>query len=518
MFTGTLFPFQDEAREAMVERGSMMLAFYMGLGKTPTTIAACETLCEDGEADRVLVVVPASLKYQWLREIKKFTNSKAIVIDGSPSHRELAWKMATRFRYAIVNPETAINDADSIRRYDYQVMVIDEATIIKSNTAKRTKMLKRLGKRALYRFALTGQPIENRPEELFSIMQFVDPDVLGDFETFDQTFIVRDYYGKPLRYRNLEVLHKAMQECMVRKTRSDVADQLPKIVSQLVPVEFDPQGAALYRIMARDLQNKISEAVGQFGKTFNLFAHYHGGDDSMKAQGQIMSRLTCLRMLCDNPELLRISAAMRAEADAVGMAGGSAYAQELAAAGKLDKATKAPKLEATIEMIEEILGEHPDNKVVLFSFFKENLRIIQAATAKLTQSVLFMGGMTAPERDKAKQRFALDPQCRLFLSSDAGGYGVDLPMANYLISYDLPWSAGKIDQREARIVRLSSTWPEITLISMVMEGSVEEHQYNMLEQKRGIGSAIIDGKHDPKGNFELTLQSLTAFLASSSVI
>jgi SNF2 family DNA or RNA helicase len=105
----------------------------------------------------------------------------------------------------------------------------------------------------------------------------------------------------------------------------------------------------------------------------------------------------------------------------------------------------------------------------------------------------------------------------VFLSSDAGGYGVDLPQANYLISYDLPWSAGKLDQREARIVRLSSQHPHVTIASFVMKGSIEERQYEMLQQKRGINEAFIDKGYDTQGRFELTLSSLTSFLQHSEV-
>jgi SNF2 family DNA or RNA helicase len=155
--------------------------------------------------------------------------------------------------------------------------------------------------------------------------------------------------------------------------------------------------------------------------------------------------------------------------------------------------------------------------VVLFSFFKKNLRLIKEATKGLSESVLFMGGMSAEERDIAKQRFAKEPNVRLFLSSDAGGYGVDLPNANYLISYDLPWSAGKLDQRDARIIRLSSTHPHVTITSFVMKGSIEERQYEMLQQKRGINGAFIDKGYDSHGKFELNVGSLTDFMINSEV-
>lgn len=498
----------------MTERGQMLLAMVMGAGKTPTTLAAIETLFEQDEISRVCVVVPSSLKYQWLREIKKFTTSKAIVIDGTPTQRSKLWRLAIGCQYVIVNPESLIKDVPHWEAMQFNAMVIDEATIIKSFTAKRSKLLKKLGNRCHYRFALTGQPIENRPEELFSIMQFVDANVLGKFDVFDRTFIVRDHFGKPVRYRNLSQLNNSIEEAMVRKTREDIADQLPEVITQVIPVEFDKAGAALYTVIATDLLDEIQKAISQHGRSFDLWSHYHGGQGN-EAQGQIMSRLTVLRMLCDNPELVIDSGMAYTNPEKTNE--GSAYAAKLLAAGNISQSYRTPKMDAVISYIRDVLDEDPKNKVVLFSFFKKNLRLIQEATKNVTGSVLFMGGMGAEERDTAKQRFSEDPKVRLFLSSDAGGYGVDLPQANYLISYDLPWSAGKLDQREARIIRLSSSHPHVTVTSFVMKGSIEERQYEMLQQKRGINEAFIDKGYDTQGKFELNLGSLSEFLTHSEV-
>lgn len=496
----------------MVDRGQMLLGMVMGAGKTPTTLGAIEALHEEGEVERCLVVVPASLKFQWLREIAKFTDAKATVIDGSKSKRDAQWRMSASSRYVIVNAETLANDVDKVG--NIQAVVIDESTMIKNRTAKRSRLLKKVGRTVPYRFALTGQPIENRPEELFSIMEFVDKQVLGDFKTFDRTFIVRDTWGKPMRYRNLDKMHRVMQECMIRKTRDDIKDQLPDIIHQVIPVPFDNRGATLYRQISNDLLAKISEAMSKGKGAFNLWAHYNGGDGD-EAQGQIMSRLTVLRMLCDNPELVRKSAEEYARADTKA---GSQYAHDICHMGWVSGVDNTPKLDACIAYIESTLSEDPQNKVVLFSFFKENLRLIQKATEGMTNSVLFMGGMDAEARDASKQKFANDPNCRLFLSSDAGGYGVDLPMANYLISYDLPWSSGKLEQREARIIRLSSEFPHVTIATFVMQGSIEERQYEMLQTKRSINEAFIDGKHhDNEGSMDLSLDTLSTFLRESRI-
>jgi SNF2 family DNA or RNA helicase len=513
VFKGTLYPYQQEAVDKMVDRGTMLLGITMGGGKTVTTLAAVETLFQQGEVDRCLVVVPAALKYQWKREIEKFTDSNVIVIDGSPSVRDRLWKTSISTKYIIVNPESLMRDVLKLKHYTWQSLVIDEATLLKSRSSKRSRFLKKLSKPVPYRFALTGQPIENKPEELFSIMEFVDPSVLGNFREFDRTFIVRDHFGRPTRYKNLNVLHKSLTECLIRKTREEIADQLPKIIHQVIPVPFDIQGAALYRSISSDLLHQLQQAVSKHGAGFNLWKHYND-PSSNEAQGEIMSRLTVLRMLCDNPDLIRVSAKQLEE---TGSKAGSVYAHSIVQKGMVTT-TATPKLDAVVDYVEQILSEEPNNKVVLFSFFKKNLDIIEQRLNKLTQCVKFTGDMSSDEKDVAKQKFSTDDHVRVFLSSDAGGYGVDLPMANYLISYDLPWSSGKLEQREARIIRLSSTFEHVTIATFVMQGSIEERQYDMLQHKRSVNEAFVDGKHhDIRGGMDITLSTLSSFLRSSNI-
>lgn len=512
-FKGTLYDYQAEAVEKMVDRGQMLLGMVMGAGKTPTALAAVEELDAAGEIDRCLVVVPASLKYQWLKEIKKFTDARAIVISGTKAQRQRQWRMSSLHKYVIVNSETLLNDHTLMGTF--QCIVVDEATIIKNRTTKRSRLIKKIGKTIPYRFALTGQPIENRPEELFSIMEFVDKSVLGDFKRFDTTFIIRDNWGKATRYRNLDVMHRSMQDCMIRKTRDDIKDQLPDIIHQVIPVPFDHKGATAYRKISQDLLAKIYEAIKTGGSGFNLWAHYNSSDGG-EAQGQIMTRMTALRMLCDNPSLVVNSAA---DYDNPRVTSGSQYASEIVKAGWLSGVDATPKLDVCLDYIDEVLSESDENKVVLFSFFKDNLRTIKAnLTAMGISSVLFMGGMSDDEKNQAKEKFSTDPNVKVFLSSDAGGYGVDLPVANYLISYDLPWSSGKLEQREARIIRLSSEFPHVTITSFVMAGSLEERQYEMLQHKKKTNEAFIDGQHqDQERGMEIDVSTLTTFLQESQV-
>lgn len=516
-FQGELFAFQVPAVKAMLDRKQLLVAFEMGLGKTVITLSATEELLDTGEIATAIIICPASLKYQWRRMIRKFTTDATItVVDGTPAMRQRQYSSIVKDEpdYVILNYEQCVNDWVFVSKLPMDCVVVDEATAIKSFRSKRSRRIKKM--KSTYRFALTGQPVENRPEEAFSIMQWVDPDVLGRFEMFDRTFIQRNNFGGVQFYKNLPTFHRRLSTAMTRKRRDepDVVDQLPKVNEAIVPVPFDLAGARLYNHIKDDLLAELGAAQARFGN-FSVFHHYsaHGQDDpqALKARAAIMSRLTCLRMLCDHPELLRISAAqLKANAGS-----GSVYAAELDDAGLLDRLGPAPKYAATMELLAAII--EAGHKVVTFSFFKESLHRIKAGGKQWTP-VEFTGDLSAWERDKVKQRFATDDRCRLFLSSDAGGMGLDLPEASYLVNYNLPWSAGKFDQRQARIIRLSSEWESVTLNTVMMAGSIEERMHEMLTAKRAIADAVVDGRGiDARGRLKLNVATLAAFLSSSSV-
>jgi SNF2 family DNA or RNA helicase len=522
----TPFPFQEEAKDLVVQRGNGLVALTMGLGKTLVAVMSIEELYDQGELGHGLIIVPAALKYQWQREIKRFTGQNALVIDGPPKTRAKLYRWAPKFRYVIINYDLIVHDWAPkkkspvnmlcVRDMEFDYIVIDEGTAIKNPTAKRSKYIKFLGNRAAFRIALTGTPIQNRPEELFSLMEFVDPEVLGDPRIFDQTFIIRDDYNRPKRYRNLHVLRERMSQVMYRKTRADVADQLPAILSSVVPFDLSPAEVRIYNRARDHTLTKLLEAQKVLGGGFNVLAHYGHSDDPAleKARGDVMAGLLMLRFACDDPHLIRISA----EKYARGHGQGSVLAQQFVRAGVLDGLPKvSTKRQLFVELLQAALDEHPESKVVAFSTFKDLLDFIQDDTASFVKSVQFTGDMNARQKNEAMQRFKTDPKTRLFLSSDAGGYGVDLPEANWLISIDLPWSGGNFDQRESRIIRLSSEWEHVNLTVLVARGSIEERMHDMIEQKRGISDAFLDGNYDSRGTYTLSLSSLTEFLATSKV-
>jgi SNF2 family DNA or RNA helicase len=300
-------------------------------------------------------------------------------------------------------------------------------------------------------------------------------------------------------------LKETIAPAMDRLTRDDIKDQLPAIVEQTYEVEFDSRTERIYRSIAKDLLVAI-RSFPKFSK-FDVLDHYAGVSDG-GLQGIVAPRLMALRMLCDHPQLLEISADNFDDPDTKA---GSAYASTLRDSGALKSIKGSSKLDVTLEIISNILEESPLNKVVLFSFFKPMLSIIGQ---NLNCSYeLFTGDMSLEEREEAKQRFIQKKTCRVLLSSDAGGVGVDLPVANYLINYDLPWSGGKFEQRQGRIVRISTEWPEVTLISIVVKDTIEERQLEMLAEKAAVSAAWLGGTGvSRKGEWSPTLGTLADFL------
>ena len=522
-FTGTLLPYQTEAVERMCARGTMLVAYDLGLGKTVLTIAALERLMDEGKIKEPgLIVCLSSLKYQWANEIRKFTNgtSGALVVDGTKIQREkqyqevINWR-STNIDYCIVNYEQVVNDWETIKNLPRGFVVLDEATAIKSFRSKRSKHTKRLNN-APYKFALTGTPIENgKPEELFSIMQFVDGRVLGRFDIFDKAFIVRNGFGGVDRYRNLPTLHTKLKEASVRKSQkdADVAPYLPdSIHKDPILIPLDRKSAKLYDKIVKDVLHDLEEAQTLFGSSFNVLAHYgyqnsYGGPaDEMR--GKIMSKIGCLKMLCQHPDLLRTSSAKFLEMNGQG----SAYAYELVSSGYLDGITDSNKFNALINYIKDFLEQNEDNKVVVFATYVDILdKIANSLGTDICR--IYSGQIDAKTKEENKIAFNTNPEIRVLISSDAGGYGVDLPAANLLINYDLPWSSGAATQRNGRIKRASSTWPSIVIQDILTAGSIEVRQYEALQQKNAVASAVIDGEGiNDKGGVELTIGSLSNFL------
>ena len=479
----------------LVNRGNLLLAFSPGTGKTPTALAAAEHLMEEGYVSLCLVICPAALKYQWEERIKEFTDTEVLTIDGDKKKRTeqytSVWasplKLDARLNqhYMIISYDYVLTDEEMIPRPD--MVILDEASAIKSFRTQRSKKIKKLFRDVPYKLALTATPIENKPDELFSIMQFVDPTVLGRYDLFDKAYITRHKNGWATSYKNLDVLNQRLGEAMIRKTRhdADVKDYMPDVDTQDWTVPMTDDVAKVYSLIAQDMLIELGN-IETF-REVSLSKYYNGVDES-SPPGRLMAMHMCLEMLLCHPALLEWSAANylsdRPE--------GSEYAYLLQQSGDIDHLplSDSPKLAYLREKLTPILA-NPDSKVLIYSKYKYMLEILRSRLA--WDSVLFTGDMSAKEKNAAKNKFAEDADIRLFLSSYAGGYGLDMNMADYLINYDHPWSFGAQDQINSRHVRASSVFDKVYVRNLIVQGSIEERKLRTLARKKRMSELAIDG-------------------------
>jgi SNF2 family DNA or RNA helicase len=530
-FHGELRPYQAEAVTRCVERGRMLIALVPGAGKTPLTIAIIEQLNADfDDTLSGLVFASSALRYQWADEIAKFTGGQVdkdgnwtggasvLVIDGDLTARKKLYRRAEKEQpqYILLGYEQAVSDYALVRALPRDFMIMDEISCCKSPASQRSQAIKSLD--SPFKYGLTGTPMENgKPDELFSIMECIDPSVLGDARVFERTFVTRNAHGWIVGYKNLPLLHKTLKEAMIRISRDNpaVAAYMPKQHPPRVHhSKLDADSADVYRVMSIDLQEELAMAV-QARSSFDVFALYSGaGNQGDAVQGRISSKITAMRMLLTHPAILRKSAEQYASPAS---RSGSAYAHELLKDGVLDDLpNNGAKFDDVVDRIDDVLNEDDGNKVVVFSFFKGALAELSGSYGD--ESVQFHGGMNAKAKAAAKRRFQYDPSVRLFLSSDAGGYGVDLPQANYLINVDLPYSKGKSEQRNSRHDRTSSLHEIIHTETFLVAGSLEEFYAEKLRGKGNVARAIVDGiGHDRKGRMELGAHTLLEFLQNNDV-
>ncbi len=508
----------------------MLCAYSMGMGKTVLSLAVIEEWLAQGDVHTCMVVVPASLKWQWAASIARFTDvptkqrpvgrahinvpdeSACIVVDGTKAQKQKQYQaiLETRPDYVVLSYENVVNDWRHVRKIRPDVLVGDEISYVKSFRAQRTKKIKRLTAR--FRLGLSGTVIDNgQPEELFSIFEWIDEDVLGRWDLFDRAFIHRSRSGIPVAYRNLPLLHSKISDAMIRRTYrdADVAPYMPKVKETVLPVRLGPRTLAAYEQIAQDLLKELDKLGGS--GSLDLAAVYAGRTDSGNtAQGRVMARLSALQMLINHPDLLRDSARSHADGD-----GGSAYAARLVDRGVLDEVNGSPKLDAVVRYLRKRLMADPTLKVILFSFNKGVLPRL-AAELKQWKAVYFTGDLTAKAKAEARAVFASEPDVRLFLASDAGGYGLDLPEARLLLNYDQRDSSGAMDQRNTRHVRASSLFEEVEVVNVVAQDTIEERRMERLAVKRRTNSAILDGRGaDEDGRVVNDVESLRTNLTRS---
>jgi superfamily II DNA or RNA helicase len=443
-----LLPYQREGMLHLAFGERALLADDMGLGKTIQAIAAAELLRRLAGVARVLVVCPASLKGEWQEQIARFSGAPTRLVSGPRAARLLQYADPPFF--TVVNYEQVVIDAAEINRIVRpDIVILDEAQRIKNWQTKTARCVKSLASR--YAFVLTGTPIENRIDEIYSIVQFLDPGLLGPLFRFNRTFYELDERGRPTGYKNLDELKRQLQPVMLRRRKRDVEAELPgrTVKNYLVGMESEQ------RLRYDDYKAQAARLV-QISKRRPL---------SPKEFQRLQMLLACMRMLCDSPFIL-------------------------------DPACRiSPKIDELERILSELLAE-PERKVIIFSEWERMLDLVRELARDMNLEWAWHTGSVPQERRRAEiARFKQDPGCRLFLSTDSGSVGLNLQVASVVINLDLPWNPAKLEQRIARAWR-KNQMRTVDVINLVTEDSIEYAMLHILVQKQKLADGVLDSEAD----------------------
>lgn len=443
-----LFPYQREGMLHLAFGERALLADDMGLGKTIQAIAACALLHRLGNARRVLVVTPASLKTEWEEQLRRFTDLPLQLVFGGRRAR-LAAYMRPPF-FTIVNYEQVLADAlDINRRLQPDVVVLDEAQRIKNWSTKTAQAVKRLAGR--YAFVLTGTPMENRIDELRSIVDFLNPEILGPLFRFNREYYQLDEKGRPSGYRNLDLLRARVAPLLLRRRKIDVETELPERIDRQFFVPMTREQRADY-----DDHAASAARLGAIAKRRAL---------TPREQDILMRELSMMRMLCDTPFIM----------------------------DQTDRT--CPKLSELKRILEECCAD-PDVKLIIFSEWERMLLLARDLCKTLGLGYAWHTGSVPQRKRRAEiQAFKSDPNCRVFLSTDSGGVGLNLQNASYVVNCDLPWTPGRLEQRIARAWRKNQSRP-VTVINLITENSIESAMLLTLDAKRELAQGLLDGVGD----------------------
>jgi SNF2 family DNA or RNA helicase len=429
-----------------------ILADDMGLGKTLQTIAMLVWLKSKSKGHKpTLVVAPTSVVPNWAREIEKFAPSLTTLLWQGPDRHDnkddLEEVDVVITSYALLR-----RDEELLQSTDFRYVILDEAQHIKNPLSATARAAKKLGSDR--RLALTGTPIENRLSEIWSIMDFVSPGLLGSLKTFE------DKYARPVERGDQETIQKLraiIRPFVLRRTKSEVAPELPAKIEQEMVVPLSDEQAKLYKQMLAQVRASLLSEVEKQGVA--------------KAQIQILAALTRLRQAACDPRLTKMNARD----------------------GEWNDETSG-KLSALREILQEAkAGGH---RVLVFSQFVEMLQLIRKALDQDGVRYEYLDGSTK-DRQERVDHFNTDEDVDAFLISlKAGGTGLNLTGADTVVHFDPWWNPAVEDQATDRAHRIGQS-KVVSVYRLIAKGTVEEKILQLSGKKRDLMSNVLNTEGTP---------------------
>jgi len=439
-FTGTMRPYQREGLAWLLFLESIglggCLADDMGVGKTIQMLALLELHRERRAAGEALppdlVIVPKSLLFNWEAEAKRFTPQlKVLNFTGTGRVRD----QIAAHDFALTTYGTLRRDIVDLKNFEFGTIVLDEAQAIKNSTSDSAKATRILDGR--HRFVMTGTPVENHLGELWSLFEFLNPGLLGASTFFKA--------GTTMEPESREWLRKSLRPLILRRTKQQVASDLPARSEQVLYCEMDTEQRKLYNTILLKVKKDLDRRIEQEGLA--------------KSKLHVLEALLRLRQVACHPQLVQETA----------------------------KPVSA-KFDVLVEQLAEIAEE--GHKALVFSQFTSLLALLKPQLDAAQLSYEYLDGATT-DRQKRVEHFQSDPACQIFLLSlKAGGTGLNLTAADYVYLLDPWWNPAVEAQAIDRTHRIGQTRP-VFAYRLVAKNTIEERILELQQSKRDLAEAIL---------------------------
>lgn len=459
-----LYPYQKEGIRFAAQAGKAIIADEMGLGKTIQAIGTAELLMKEGLVSSVLIVCPTSLKYQWRSEIRRFTGADAYVVEGHHLKRKAAYDRPEP--YKIVSYNSVCNDIKVMGSLRTDMLIMDEVQRLKNWNTQISMAARKIS--ADYAVVLSGTPLENKLDELYSIVEFVDNFRLAPYYLFREHHVDTDETGQVLGYKNLNEIRQKLADVLIRRRKQDVKLQMPA-----------RQDKNLFVPMTKEQKAMHEDWAYQVARLVYKWRQYHFLSD--KDRKRLLLFLSQMRMVCDSTYILD------------------------------QKTRHDTKVEECINLISDIVSTDGE-KVVVFSQWERMTRLIAAELKELGIGFEYLhGGVPSAKRKDLVDNFMQKSDCRVFLTTDAGSTGLNLQAAATLINIDLPWNPAVLEQRIGRIYRWGQQ-RNIQVINLVTPHSIEQEMLGKLRFKTSMFEGALDDGADSvfveKNKFAKMMESI----------
>lgn len=428
-----------------------ILADDMGLGKTLQAITAVTQYKDDHPNALSIIVCPTSLVYNWKEEFNKFNAQlKVLPLDGTPIQRKKLLTEIEQFDVIITSYSLLQKDIEVYKTVSFGYVILDEAQHIKNRGTRNAKSVKMI--KAKHRLILTGTPIENSLDELWSLFDFLMPGLLSTYERFVEKYIRHPGQTKT---SNMELLRKKVSPFVLRRMKKDVLSDLPSVTEITYHCYLSDIQRELYHSYAQSAREELSQLVKR--------------DGFEKVQIHVLATLTRLKQICCHPAI---------------------FAKDTAEVGD------SSKYDMLMELLPTLI--ECNHKTVIFSQYTRMLGILRGDLQRMGIHFEYLDG-SSKNRMAIVKRFNEDPKISVFLVSlKAGGSGLNLVGADTVIHYDMWWNPAVESQATDRVHRLGQK-KSVSAYKLVTLNTIEEKIIELQNRKRGIVKEIIGCDEEAMG-------------------